>query len=119
MMLFDGIICILMHSTCELCVCVAVVRVLSSFKALRPEGAVRADYVNQLSADLASYYGYNDFLISTFLQVTYFLKFFVAEDPNCDGVFLCNILLSLLLSLPLPLDVLLAISTVQIVSQNS
>lgn len=50
--------------------CVAVVRVLSSFKALRPEGAVRADYVNHLSADLASYYGYNDFLISTFLQVT-------------------------------------------------
>ena len=81
----------------------AVVRVLSSFKALRPEGAVRADYVNQLSADLASYYGYNDFLISTFLQVIYFYKFFVAEDLNCDGVFLCNILSSLLLSLPLPI----------------
>lgn len=96
----------------------AVVRVLSSFKALRPEGAVRADYVNQLSADLASYYGYNDFLINTFLQVMYYDKLFVAEDPNCDGILLGNILLSLPLSLPLPLDVLLAISTVQIISQN-
>jgi ribosomal RNA methyltransferase Nop2 len=47
----------------------AVVRVLSSFKALRPEGAARADYVKQLQSDLSQYYGYNDFLISTFLQV--------------------------------------------------
>lgn len=46
-----------------------IVRVLSSFKALRPEGAARADYVKQLSSDLSLYYGYNDFLISTFLQM--------------------------------------------------
>jgi hypothetical protein len=48
---------------------VTVVRVLSNFKALRPEGVARTDYVRQLAADLASYYGYNDFLIDTFLQV--------------------------------------------------
>ncbi|KAG0604774.1 hypothetical protein M758_9G006400 [Ceratodon purpureus] len=46
-----------------------IVRVLSSFKALRPEGTARADYVKQLESDLSQYYGYNNFLISTFLQM--------------------------------------------------
>lgn len=46
-----------------------VVRVLSNFKALRQEGTVRKDFVNQLVADLSLYYGYNDYLIQTFLEM--------------------------------------------------
>lgn len=47
----------------------SVVRLLSNFKDLSPEGAKRMDYVEQLKADLASYYGYNEFLIGTLVEV--------------------------------------------------
>ena len=48
---------------------VSVVRALSNFNVLRPNGASRKECVEQLKSDLASYYGYNSFLIGALFEV--------------------------------------------------
>ena len=45
-----------------------VVRVLADFKSRREPGRSRAEYVERLVADLATYYGYNTFLVQYFLD---------------------------------------------------
>jgi len=45
-----------------------IVRVLKDFKSRRESGKSRADYIDRLVADLATYYGYNSFLIRYFLD---------------------------------------------------
>ncbi|CAN6994375.1 unnamed protein product [Brassica oleracea var. botrytis] len=46
-----------------------IVRALSNFNLLRPNGASRKECVEQLKSDLASYYGYNSFLIGALFEL--------------------------------------------------
>ncbi|KAK4750597.1 hypothetical protein SAY87_004079 [Trapa incisa] len=46
-----------------------IVRVLSNFKVLKQEGTTRKNYMEQLKKDLASYYGYNEFLIGVLVEM--------------------------------------------------
>ena len=45
-----------------------VVRVLADFKGRREPGRSRTEYVERLVADLATYYGYNTFLVQYFID---------------------------------------------------
>ncbi|KAG7534391.1 SAM-dependent methyltransferase RsmB/NOP2-type [Arabidopsis thaliana x Arabidopsis arenosa] len=46
-----------------------IVRALKNFKAFRPKDSTRKACVDQLKADLGSYYGYNSFLIGTLVEM--------------------------------------------------
>ncbi|KAI4321727.1 hypothetical protein MLD38_035075 [Melastoma candidum] len=46
-----------------------IIGVLSNFKAVKQDGVRRKDYVEQLKRDLASYYGYNDYLIGVLAEM--------------------------------------------------
>eukprot|EP01018_Ginkgo_biloba_P033599 Gb_20373 [translate_table: standard] len=46
-----------------------IVQVSSNFKSLRQEGTTSKDYIERLIADLALYYGYNEYLVRTFLEM--------------------------------------------------
>ncbi|GIL59825.1 hypothetical protein Vafri_14549 [Volvox africanus] len=47
----------------------ATVAVLENFTARREPGHSRADYLLQLKRDLATYYGYNDFMVDMYLNM--------------------------------------------------
>uniref|UniRef100_A0A6B2EIB4 Putative trna and rrna cytosine-c5-methylase nucleolar protein nol1/nop2 n=1 Tax=Phlebotomus kandelakii TaxID=1109342 RepID=A0A6B2EIB4_9DIPT len=46
-----------------------VIRVLANFKTHRQEGKSRQDYLDVLKGDLCLYYSYNDFLMSTLMNI--------------------------------------------------
>ncbi|RDB21272.1 25S rRNA (cytosine-C(5))-methyltransferase nop2 [Hypsizygus marmoreus] len=59
------------------------VRVLGKFRRLAEENRSRSEYTDQLIADIASYYGYNDFLVEKLFQlfpVAEAIEFFEANE---------------------------------------
>ncbi|KAG6376443.1 NOL1/NOP2/sun family-domain-containing protein [Boletus reticuloceps] len=61
------------------------VRVLRNFKKLAEKDRSRSEYVEQLLADIASYYGYNDFLANKLFQlfpVAEAIEFFEANEAQ-------------------------------------
>ncbi|OAX43547.1 NOL1/NOP2/sun family putative RNA met [Rhizopogon vinicolor AM-OR11-026] len=61
------------------------VRVLGSFRKLGAKGRLRSEYVEQLISDIASYYGYNDFLAEKLFQlfpVSEAIEFFEANEVS-------------------------------------
>ncbi|KAG2157345.1 NOL1/NOP2/sun family RNA met [Suillus clintonianus] len=61
------------------------VRILGNFSKLGAKGRLRSEYVEQLVSDIASYYGYNDFLAEKFFQlfpVSEAIEFFEANEVS-------------------------------------
>ncbi|KAG6818197.1 hypothetical protein H0H87_000102 [Tephrocybe sp. NHM501043] len=61
------------------------VRVLGKFKRLAEKGRARSEYTDQLVADIASYYGYNEFLAEKLFQlfpVAEAIEFFEANEVS-------------------------------------
>ncbi|KAL0947017.1 hypothetical protein HGRIS_013161 [Hohenbuehelia grisea] len=59
------------------------VKVLGKFKKRAEKGRARSEYISQLVADIASYYGYNDFLTEKLFQlfpVAEAIEFFEANE---------------------------------------
>ncbi|RPD66283.1 NOL1/NOP2/sun family putative RNA met [Lentinus tigrinus ALCF2SS1-7] len=59
------------------------VRILGNFKKLGAKGRARSEYVQQLISDIASYYGYNEFLAEKLFQlfpVAEAIEFFEANE---------------------------------------
>jgi len=46
-----------------------VVKILNNFREMRDPEMSRTDYMEQLKKDLCQYYGYNDYLLSKFLEI--------------------------------------------------
>ncbi|GMT13519.1 hypothetical protein PFISCL1PPCAC_4816 [Pristionchus fissidentatus] len=61
-----------------------VIQVLGDFKNRRQEGKSRSDYIEVLTKDLCSYYGYNEYLMNKFQQIfpagAELLEFLEAND---------------------------------------
>ncbi|KAG2367500.1 NOL1/NOP2/sun family RNA met [Suillus spraguei] len=61
------------------------VRILGNFRKLGAKGRLRSEYVEQLVSDVASYYGYNDFLAEKLFQlfpVSEAIEFFEANEVS-------------------------------------
>ena len=60
-----------------------IVRILNNFKELKEPDRSRSEYVDQLIKDLATYYGYNDYLLEKLFHlfpVTEAIEFFEANE---------------------------------------
>ncbi|QRV86698.1 25S rRNA (cytosine-C(5))-methyltransferase nop2 [Ceratobasidium sp. AG-Ba] len=56
------------------------VKVLNNFKKLAAEGRSRSEYITQLISDIASYYGYNEFLAEKLFELFSAIEFFDANE---------------------------------------
>ncbi|QRW00754.1 25S rRNA (cytosine-C(5))-methyltransferase nop2 [Ceratobasidium sp. AG-Ba] len=56
------------------------VKVLNNFKKLAAEGRSRSEYIAQLISDIASYYGYNEFLAEKLFELFSAIEFFDANE---------------------------------------
>ncbi|ORX78670.1 NOL1/NOP2/sun family putative RNA met [Anaeromyces robustus] len=60
-----------------------VVKILNNFREMRDPDMSRTDYMEQLKKDLCQYYGYNDYLLSKFLDlfpINEAIEFFEANE---------------------------------------
>ncbi len=72
-----------------------IVRVLNQFNDLREEGRSRSEYIQQLKADIANYYGYNEFLVEKLFPlfpVSESLEFFEASQVSRPVIIRTNTL---------------------------
>lgn len=75
---------------------------LSNLKALKQEGTTRKDYVEQLKRDLASYYGYNDYLVGALMEVIQLLYQYNNGFMNDISMLILFPLLSIFFSFTFP-----------------